>query len=132
MLNRLPKTIPPLSWLLDDIGSPSSDQVGKALQVSARQVNIWRKADEAPRSVMLSLFWLTRWGVSAVDCQAFNDAQLAHGLARAHATEASNLRVELARIISIADFGCANQVHQARYSPKSASAGDRVASARRM
>ena len=132
MLNRLPKTIPALSLLLDDIGSPSSDQVGHALQVSARQVNAWRKADEAPRSVMLSLFWLTRWGMSAVDCQAYNDAQLAHSLARAHATEASNLRVELARIISIADFGCANQVDQVHYSPRSASAGDRVASARRM
>lgn len=108
MLNRLPKTIPPLSWLLDDIGSPSSDQVGKALQVSARQVNIWRKADEAPRSVMLSLFWLTRWGVSAVDCQAFNDAQLAHGLAGAHELETGKLRAELVRLMRIADFGCAN------------------------
>ena len=108
MLNRLPKMIPPLSVLLDDIGAPSSHQIAKALKVSERRVKAWRASDEAPHLAALSLFWLTSWGQSLVDCEAVNAARMARGLAVCHELEVSRLRGELARVLAIAEFGCAN------------------------
>ena len=108
MLNRLPKMMPPLSMLLDDIGAPSSNQIAKALQVSERHVKAWRASDEAPHLAALSLFWLTRWGQSLIACEAVNAASMAHGLAACHELEVTRLRGELARVLSIAEFGCAN------------------------
>ena len=61
-----------------------------------------------PRPAHLALFWLSRWGRSIVDSAAVNDARLYAGLARARAEEISRLEVKLAKLIAIADFGCAN------------------------
>ena len=108
MLNRLPRQIPPLSWMLDDIGNPKPREVAGALGVSERTVKGWIARDEAPTPVLLSLFWLTRWGRQAVDAEAHNAACM-------HATMAALLRDELAelnarmqRLGRIADFGSAN------------------------
>ena len=108
MLNRLPTYIPPLSLLLDDIGAPSSHQVAKALNIPVDLVDTWRVADEAPRTVALSLFWLTRWGQSMVDADAVNTARLQCELASAARWQVAQLQRELARVLRLADFGCAN------------------------
>lgn len=108
MLNRCPAYLPPLSMLLDDIGSPSSRQVAKTLGVELDQVRTWRELDDAPRPVCLSLYWLTRWGQSSVDCEAVNSAQLHIAIAKSVQRELDQVRLELVRLLAIADFGCAN------------------------
>lgn len=95
MLNRLPRQLPALSLMLDDIGAPSSDQVAKALQVSVHQVRAWRRLDQAPHTAMLALFWLTQWGMSLVECEAINVARLQLNVAAALAREVDQLRAEL-------------------------------------
>lgn len=94
--------------MLADIGSPSSAQVAKTLRVTVDQVDAWRAADEAPHAAGLALFWLTTWGMSAVDAEISNAIALQAGLARAWASEVQQLRRELARVIALGDFGCAN------------------------
>ena len=68
MLNRLPTPtqLPPLEIMLDDIGSPTAAELGRALGVTPRAVERWRDAGTAPRPVLLAIFWLTRWGMNAV------------------------------------------------------------------
>lgn len=80
MLNRLPVQIPPLWMLIDDIGNPPPKRVAKALGVTERTVKQWIRADAAPRPVMLSLYWLTRWSRSAVHCEAHNAAVMHAGM----------------------------------------------------
>lgn len=66
MLNRLPKYPPSLGDMLADIGNPGDKAVAKAFGVTTRTVRNWHRRG-APRPVLLSLFWLTRWGCSELD-----------------------------------------------------------------
>ena len=108
MLNRLPKLIMPLSTLLDDIGNPKAGALAKSFRVSEKAAARWIKDDEAPLPVMLALFWLTRWGHQAVDCEAHNAAIMQAGVAACLRREVESLTGTLARLGKIADFGCAN------------------------
>lgn len=109
MLYRFPKYIPPFSDLVSDIGNPSPDQVAGALGVSPSTVNEWLSGvAAAPRVAGLSLFWLTRWGQSETECELRNRAELHRMLALSAADECAALRLELARVVSMGDFGCAN------------------------
>jgi hypothetical protein len=112
MLSHLPRAVPALSTLLDDLGNPSPVAIGRALDVSARTVQRWQALDEAPRAAALALFYVTRWGHSAVHCQAHNDAVMAQQLAALSERQNVALRVELARVLRLAQFDCANDVSQ--------------------
>ena len=118
MLNRLPVMILPLQTLLDDIGNPKPRELARALGVTERDIAQWLKADEAPRPVMLALFWLTRWGQSAVDCEAHNLAVLHRGIAESLRTEVATLNRKLVNLGRIADFGAANDPAQGVELPK--------------
>ena len=108
MLNRLPVQIPPLWLLLDDIGNPPAKRLAKALDVTERTVKKWIRDDVAPRPVMLSLYWLTRWGQSAVHCEAHNAAVMHAGMVGGLRREIELLNARLDRLGRIADFGAAN------------------------
>lgn len=108
MLNRLPTQLPPLWMLVDDIGRPSPRQLAKSLDVTERTVRRWLKEDKAPRPVMFTLFWLTRWGQHAVHCEAHNDAILQASIARNLRDQIERLQAQLEHVGRIADFGAAN------------------------
>ena len=57
---------------------------------------------------MLALFWVTRWGQSAVDCEAYNQVSLRLAIARCLADENEALAGRVNRMAGIADFGSAN------------------------
>lgn len=109
MLHQLPKHTPPLALMLSDIGSPPLDKLAKALGVSLRTVGRWIKADKAPRSAMLSLFWLTRWGVSKVHCQAHNDAVMQANISVLLLRELNAALDQVKHLKRIGDFGAANE-----------------------
>lgn len=81
MLHRLPKAMPPLGVMVRDIGNPHPRDLARALGVSPRTVYHWLARDTAPRPVLLSLFWVTRWGQQWLDADLFNEARLQRGLA---------------------------------------------------
>jgi len=76
MLNRLPKNPGNLAQLMADLGHPSCAQIAKALGVSVRTVERWRRG-KTPRVALLSLWWLSREGHSAWDCEMANRTALA-------------------------------------------------------
>lgn len=68
MLNRLPKTLPSFAELVADLGHPKAEALAKSLDVSPSTVRRWRR-EQAPRTAILALWWLSRWGQSAWTCE---------------------------------------------------------------
>lgn len=96
---------------MDDLAaSPAS--VATALGVSLSTVYRWLAEDSAPRVALLALFWVTRWGLSATDVEAFNLVQVHMGLSQALQDDNRKLRAELATAGRIGDFGSANDPTQ--------------------
>lgn len=99
---------PPLGVMLDDLGRPNPGDIAQALGVSRATVYRWIREDKAPRPVLLSLFWLTRWGRSQLECEAVNDARMAAQLARAHQRLADERLRSISHLLTVGDFGSAN------------------------
>lgn len=87
MLHRLPKAVPPLGVMVHNIGNPHPRDLARALGVSTRTVYHWLQHDDAPRPVMLSIFWLTKWGQQWLDVDLFNYARAQTGLAESLARQ---------------------------------------------
>lgn len=102
-----PRQLPPFSLMLDEIGARDK-ALAQHLGVNERTLRRWRADDSAPRPVMLALFYETRWGRSAVNCRAENDARMFAGLARAYERHSNTLRARVARLEAIGDFSAAN------------------------
>lgn len=103
-----PKSTPPLSLMLEDIGQTDARVVARHLGVSERTVRYWQAKDDAPRPAMLALFWQTRWGQDHINCQAINDARfLATSVAILEA-EVQRLRTRVAYLEGVGEFGSAN------------------------
>ena len=68
-MRSVPRTLPPLSYLLDDIAH-NEKAICYYLQISLGQLQRWKKHDQAPRAYMLALFFVSKWGRSHVSCDA--------------------------------------------------------------
>lgn len=104
-----PAQLPHIETMLNSLGN--DQEVAKFLGVSLRTVKNYRKEGQAPRAVMLALFWETPWGVSAADCQAVNEARMAYTKARILERENEVLRgqvLTLEKELSSAGYGAAN------------------------
>lgn len=109
MLHLLPRQLPTLALMLDDIGNPSATALAQSLGVTVRTVQRWKAdPDNVPRLVLAALFWLTRWGQSAVHCDLVNSEGLAQAQLRNQRDEMSRLRRELARLVELRGYGSAN------------------------
>ena len=91
--------LPPLSTLLDDVPG-GSRRVARHLGISESTLQRYRRANRAPRAVMLALFWESRWGVSLAHSQIFNDARAQAGLAASLADELARTRAQLDRLLA--------------------------------
>lgn len=69
------RDLPTLAAMLDDLGRPHPATIAQALDVDIKTVRRWQKAGTAPRTVLLSLYWITKWGLSQLDADLFNAAQ---------------------------------------------------------
>ncbi len=107
-IDHAPVSLPIWQTILSDLGDPHPQRVARVLGLGIRTVYRYNREGQAPRSVCLALFWLTRWGRSQVYTQAVNDCQLA--VAYANALERDNLRLksELNRVLALGEFGAAN------------------------
>ena len=104
----VPRLLPPLAALLLDLGEPEAAELAAFLGVHVRTVRRWLAQDDAPRPVLLSLFWLTRWGRSQVAADAVNAARLAQAQARAATEAAAAAQTTIAHLVRVGDFGAAN------------------------
>ena len=107
MLNRLPKSTPSFQALLEDIGSPSDQAIAKALGVTTRTIKTWRTKG-APRPVLLSLFWITRWGMSETNAEVLDLSDMHYNLTVAQRLEIKRLHSVIDQLQRIGQFGAAN------------------------
>lgn len=109
MLNRLPSGTGSFEDLLADLGLSARDtpRIARALGVSERTVWRWKKT-QAPRMALLALWWLSRDGHSAWDCEMFNRTQLALAMNDCLVRSLDEAKTKLARLGQISDFGSAN------------------------
>jgi hypothetical protein len=108
MLARLPDPTPSLSVMLQDLGCPGANLLAHVFEVSQATAASWISKDQAPKAVLLSLFWITRWGASLAEANAHNDAVAAAAKARLLREQVEALQGSLRHLASIADFGAAN------------------------
>lgn len=107
-LHRMPRHVPALSVLLDDLGRPAPRLWARPLGVSERTAWRWQASDDAPAAARLALFWVTRWGWSAVESEARHALDTAATLCDAYRREIAALQARLAHLQAIGDFGSAN------------------------
>ncbi len=109
----IPSSLPALSVLLEDLGSPSAARLAQVFAVSRATAHRWIAQDRAPRAVLLALFLAApsyghRCELARIE-HAQEGARLAHALADAYRRELEALRREFARVVALGDFGAANQ-----------------------
>ena len=117
MLNRLPRYTPALPVILADIGSPPLDLVARTFGVTVTTVRRWMKHG-APKPVLFSLWWLTRWGMSELDAEHFNRAQQSHQLAQAYSRKLDEMQEYIEHLQRIGNFGAANDPLCGMQSPR--------------
>lgn len=107
-LHHVPRQPPPLSLILDDLGHPPVRDWARAVGVSERTARRWQARDQAPRAVLLALYWVTRWGYSEIESQARHELQTAAALCEALRRDIRALQGRIAHLQAIGHFGCAN------------------------
>lgn len=84
-------SLPHLHTMLDDIPA-TTEQIAKLLGLTPATIERYRREGQAPRPVMLALFWETKWGRATADCEAVNWAASSH-------QQAQILKRENARLV---------------------------------
>ena len=82
--------LPHLTYLIDDLPA-TREQIAHHLDIAPRTLDRYIKNEQAPRAIMLALFWESKWGRASADCEAHNYATIQAG--RAHALERENKRL---------------------------------------
>lgn len=93
----VPAKLPHLHTILDNLGLPDK-QVAHFLGVSTSTVKRWREAGQAPRPVMLALYWETDYGRSAVACDAVNWGRMLHMQNMALQSQVKTLKQRIAKL----------------------------------
>ena len=94
--------------MLRDIPA-TQQEIARYLGISTRTLRRYITDDQAPRAVLLALFWRTRWGISEIETRAQNDAARYYSWAMTLERENRQLRAKIERLQDMADFGSANR-----------------------
>ena len=108
-IEQAPSSVPIWQLLMDDLCQPPPARVARVLGLGVRTVQRYNATGYAPRHVCLAVFWLTSWGRQSVHAQAHNDAVLMVGYVNGLRSQVDALEGHVSHLMSIGDFGCANQ-----------------------
>ena len=75
-MHHTPRHLPQLLTMLDNIPA-SEKEIAKHLGLSLTTLKKYRRNEQAPRPVMLALFWLTSWGMGTIDAELVNRERFA-------------------------------------------------------
>lgn len=89
--------LPGVDLLLADIPC-ELDQVARHLGLRESTLKAYKRSGSAPRSVLLALFWETRWGRSAADSEAANAASTHYRMAAMLQAEIKRLHLVIDRL----------------------------------
>ncbi len=110
-IEHAPLHLPYWHTMMDDLCQPPAARVARVLGLSVRSIHRYNATGYAPRHVCLAVFWLTRWGRSAVAAQATNDAALMAGYVASLKRQADELSGQVEHLLTIGSFGSANAPH---------------------
>lgn len=96
--------LPHLHYMVDDLPA-NRKQIARHLDIAPRTLDKYIAAGQAPRAVMLALFWETRWGRGAADCEAANYAAMHAGRANALERENAELRRQIEALEAMVSQG---------------------------
>lgn len=102
--------LPHVSTLLADLPA-TPKQIARHLDLTETTIQRYQRDGQAPRAVMLALFWESRWGRSAADCEAANWGAVYYRKAMGLERENAALRRQLEameRLLSDGNHGAAN------------------------
>lgn len=108
-IEHAPPSVPIWQVILEDLANPPVKRVARVLGISERTVYRYHQTGQAPRVVLLALFWLTRWGRSAVHTQATNDAVMAVSLVRGLERRIGELSAQVSHLERLGGYGTANE-----------------------
>lgn len=94
--------LPSFSILVDDQFTRDHEKIAKHVGISLRTLQRYIAEDDAPRAVMLALFYESRWGYSVIHTDAHNDAIMSAQNAACLKRENETLRVRIARVEALA------------------------------
>ena len=106
-IEHAPSSLPIWHTIIDDLGNPPPARVARVLGIGLRTVYRYNQTGEAPKVALLALFWLTRWGRSAVHAQATNDAIRACGYVESLRAEVRRLEGNVRQLAALST-GAAN------------------------
>ena len=107
-IEQMPRDVPYWHLLMSDLCEPPPQRVAKVLGLSLRTVQRYNATGNAPRVVCLAVFWLTRWGRSAVHTQAHNDAVMLAGYVAGLRSQVADLEGQVHHMLQVGSFGSAN------------------------
>lgn len=108
-----PAHLPHIHTMLNSIGN--DEAVAAHLGLSLGTIRKYRREGQAPRTVMLSLFWETPWGVSVIDCEAQNEARLSYTSALVLRRENESLRAQISTLEALLAEGGAYAANEHFY-----------------
>lgn len=92
-----PAGLPSFTTMLQDLPATPL-QVARHLDITPRTMQRYQATTEAPRAIMLALFWETRWGRSAADVEAANWGALHYRAAMIERRQNVALRAHVAKL----------------------------------
>lgn len=107
-LHHLPRYVPALSTLLDDLGRPAPLAWALALGISERTAWRWQTADAAPLAARLALYWVTHRGWSEHRAEGQFALDTMHALCDAYRRQIAALQGQSDRLQRLGHFGSAN------------------------
>lgn len=72
---RAPRRLPAFTFLVNDMPTGRAN-LAAHLGISMRSLQRYEADNQAPRAVMLAMFWESRWGASQADADLHNTAQV--------------------------------------------------------
>lgn len=97
--------LPAFTTIWDDL-SATPQQIARHLGLSPVTLARYRAAQQAPRAVMLALFWETSWGRRTADIEAYNRAMTFQALSESLKRENAALRRHIDVLESELAQGC--------------------------
>lgn len=109
--------LPDLATMLADLPA-TPQQIAHHLGVSLATLKRWQREGQAPRAVMLALFWETRWGRSAADCEAAQYGSLMYQAHQASRNENAALRRQIDQLeLELASSGAGSAANTPFFNP---------------
>lgn len=102
-----PRRLPTLAEMVSDLDA-KPPELARYWGVSHSTVYRWLSVGNAPRPALMALYWRTRWGLSELDADMHNRAEVYKQLAQALERELWRQREDFGKLAQIGHYGSAN------------------------